>query len=216
MITTMCFSICGYFDYPIFKNSLLLNLIKKMCNVDNSDFYMELINLPKDKINHFLLFFSGEYVSINAEDLNLLNSEEYTALSVLFKNKHGITSEILIKPVDNDGFEVCYMLEQEELDNCKNKSFIIKECAHAFFDTLKPLYGSCGPSMFVEGLGNIEEKDIIDSKFFYIGYVGFSVLDKFNFINNHRNIDKFLVENLQDGKMYIRLTERGPIGDTVL
>lgn len=213
MITTMCFSICGYFAYPVFKNSILLSLIKKLCSVDISDFYMEIIKLPKDRINHFLLFSSGDYVSFNGRDLGLLISEEYTALSVRFKNKYGITSEILINPVDNNGYEVSYMLEEEELDSCKNKNFIIKECARVFFDTLTPLYGCCGTNMFVEGIEHIEEENIINSKFFHIGYVGLSVSNKFDFINYRRNNDKFLIEKLKNGNMYIRKSRQSETGN---
>lgn len=203
MITTTCFSICGYFNYPIIKNSLLINIITKISDMAQNDINIELITVDKSKINHTLLFELGDYSSAYSTNLNLLESDKYTPLSICFKNKYNISTDILIKPVDYNGFEIICMLEEDELDICTNKDSIIQECARIFFETLKPLYGCCGTEMFIDEFEHIEENDIINTKFHYIGYVDFRIMEKFGFINNNQNTHKFVIKPLQDGNMYI-------------
>ncbi|MBQ2964686.1 MAG: hypothetical protein IJE14_08495 [Clostridia bacterium] len=204
MITTTCFSVCGYFNYPVLTNFAILNFIKEMSDVNQSDINLELINLPKNEINHTLLFESGDYSTLIVTGLNALSDENLTPLSIHFKNKYNITSELIITPVDEKGFEVDYMLEQDELDNCPRKDDLIQDIARIFFDVLNPLYGCCGTEMFVDGMEDVEEKYIIDSKFYYIGYVDFKIMDKFKFINDTHNIERFFVEPLKYGNMYFK------------
>lgn len=204
MITTTCFSICGYFNYPILTNYAILSFIKELSDVNQSDINLELINLPKNEINHTLLFESGDYSTLIVTDLNVMSDENLTPLSIHFKNKHNITSALIINPIDKKGFEVNYMLEEDELDNCPYKDDVIQDSARIFFEVLNPLYGCCGTEMFVDGIEDIEDKDIIDSKFYYIGYVNFKIMDKFNFVNDAHNIESFFVEPLKYGNMYIK------------
>lgn len=204
MITTTCFSVCGYFNYPVLTNCAILSFIKEMSDVNQSDINLELINLPKNEINHTLLFESGDYSTLVVTGLNALSDDNLTPLSIHFKNKYNITSELIITPVDEKGFEVDYMLEQDELDNCPRKDDLIQDIARIFFDVLNPLYGCCGTEMFADGMEDVEEKYIIDSKFYYIGYVDFKNMDKFKFVNDTHNIESFFVEPLKYGNMYFK------------
>ena len=202
-ITTTSFSICGYFHYPIVENALFSNFIKKVSDIEEIELNIELIILNKNKVNHTLLFETGDYLVANSTNLNLLESDGYTPLSIFFKNKYNLTSQILIKPVDYDGYEINYMLENDELDACIDKSLIIQELAQIFFNVFSPLYGGCGIELFLDGIKNIDENDIINTKFFNIGYVDSHVMSKFKFINDKHNIKDFHVVSLQRGNMYL-------------
>lgn len=181
-----------------------MGFLRRVCDVNNTAVDMELLNLPKRNVNFSLLLSSGEYSTIESRNLHLLDLDDYTLLSAHFKNIYNVTSEILLTPIDNCGFEIDYMLEEEELESSNNKESIIKECARAFFEILKPLYGCCGTEMFVEKLKDIEEERIMNSKFYCIGYVDFALKDKFNFINYSKNFDEFLKQSLDNGTMYVR------------
>lgn len=203
MITTACFSICGYFNYPVIKNSILLKFVESVSDIAPTDVNIEFISVDKRKIDHDLLFESGDFSSAYSTDLSLLKSERCTPLSVCFNNRFNVTSEILIRPIDCSGYEVAYLLEEEELDTCDEKYSVIQECAAMFFESLRPLYGCCGTEMFTDGIEHIEESNIINNKFYCIGYVGFQGKDKFNFLNSNHNIESFHVRSLQDGNMYL-------------
>ncbi len=201
MITTTCFSVCGYFYYPVIKNDIFLNFIKKVSDAEKIDFNIEFISVDKNKVNHKLLFESGDFLVADSTKLNSLESDECTPLSVSFRSKYNVSSEILIKPVDSSGFEIDYRLEKDELDVCTDKSLIIQEIAQIFFEVFRPLYGCCGTEMFPDGVEFIEENDIINSKFYYIGYVDFHMMNKFEFLND--KLKKFHVKSLQSGNMYL-------------
>lgn len=203
MITTASFSICGYFRYPIVENALFLNFIRKVSDIAEIEFNIEFIILDKNKVNHTLLFETGDYSVVNSKNLKLLESDGYTPLSVFFRNKYNLTSQILIKPVDDDGYEIDYMLENDELDARVDKSSVIQELARIFFNVFKPLYGGCGTELFLDGIKNIDENDIINTKFCNIGYVDFYAMSKFKFINDKCNIKNFQVMSLQRGNMYL-------------
>ena len=203
MITTLCFSVCGYFNYPIIKNNIFKKFIEKVSTAEQLSVEIEFIESDRNSVNHTLLFELGNYSSFKSTNFNLLKSDSYTPMSIFFRNKYNVSSEIVVKPVDNNGFEIDYMLEKEELDDCAEKNSVIQEIARIFFETLQPLYGCCGTEMFTDGMGHIEEDDIINNKFYNIGYIGFHTMDKFDFISNTCNIEKYSTVPLQDGYMYI-------------
>lgn len=204
MITTTCFSICGYFRYPIINNHLLLDFLNRVYKDNMFAIDIELLNSSIKNNNLSSLLSSEEYLTIKCGNLSVLNTNNYTPLSIHFKNIYSIESEILLFPIDDDGFEIEYLLEEEALENTKRRKAIIKECAKAFFETLRPLYGCCGTEMFVDGINDIDEDDIMNSKFYCIGYVDYSLNYKFDFLNMYTNKKEFELLPLENGNLYLR------------